>query len=76
MYPGAGTGGIRLTMSFLTEYLQDRPDRLPERETLDAELSRSEDFGHASIVLDLLAEHDRRARVDRQTRGESLRLVS
>jgi len=63
-------------MSFLTEYLQDRPDRLPEREALDAELSRSEDYGHASVVLDLLAEHDRRDRASRHARGESLPLAS
>jgi hypothetical protein len=50
-------------MSFLTEYLRDRPDRLPDRETLQATLSGAGDYGHASLVLSLLAEHDRRGPV-------------
>jgi hypothetical protein len=47
-------------MSFLTEYLRDRPDRLPDRDTLRDKLDAARDFGHASLVLSLLAEHDRR----------------
>ena len=47
-------------MSFLTEYLRDRPDRLPDRESLQATLAGARDYGHASLVLSLLAEHDRR----------------
>jgi hypothetical protein len=48
-------------MSFLTEYLRDRPDRLPDRETLQATLAGVREYGHASLLLSLLAEHDRRA---------------
>ena len=48
-------------MSFLTEYLRDRPDRMPARETLQAALADARDYGHASLVLSLLTEHDRRA---------------
>ena len=52
--------GMHAAMSFLTEYLRDRPDRLPDRETLRETLGAARDFGHASLVLSLLAEHDRR----------------
>jgi hypothetical protein len=55
-------GGVGLAMSFLTEYLADHPDRLPDRRTLRATLSEARDYGHASLVLSLLAEHDRRER--------------
>jgi hypothetical protein len=46
-------------MSFLTEYLRDRPDRLPDRETLRQTLADARDYGHARLVLAVLAEHDR-----------------
>ena len=49
-------------MSFLTEYLSDHPDRLPDRDSLEATLAGARDYGHASLVLSLLAEHDRRGR--------------
>ena len=52
-------------MSFLTEYLSDRPDRLPPRETLQAALADARDYGHASLLLSLLTEHDRRAAAPR-----------
>jgi hypothetical protein len=48
-------------MSFLTEYLRDRPDRLPDRSALQSTLAEARDHGHASLILALLTEHDRRA---------------
>jgi len=52
-------------MSFLTEYLRDLPDRLPDRQTLRETLADARDYGHASLVLSLLTEHDRRAAAPR-----------
>jgi hypothetical protein len=52
-------------MSFLTEYVQDNPDRLPGRDALQAKLAGAGDYGHASLVLSLLEEHDRRDRAVR-----------
>ena len=63
MCAGGGAGGMPSAMSFLTEYLRDRPDRLPDRDTLTKTLQQARDFGHASLVLSLLDEHDRRDRV-------------
>lgn len=63
MHPGPGAGGMPPAMSFLTEYLRDRPDRLPDRESLTQTLHQAKDFGHASLVLSLLEEHDRRERM-------------
>ena len=56
-------------MSFLTEYLSENPDRLPERETLQAKLAGARDYGHASLVLSLLEERDRRDRAGRMARA-------
>jgi hypothetical protein len=52
-------------MSFLTEYLSEHPERLPERDALQATLARAGDYGHASLVLSLLDERDRRDRANR-----------
>jgi hypothetical protein len=52
-------------MSFLTDYLEDHPDRLPGREALQAKLAGARDYGHASLVLSLLEQHDRRDRSGR-----------
>jgi hypothetical protein len=56
-------------MSFLTEYLSEHPERLPERDALQATLARAGDYGHASLVLSLLEERDRRDRERRIRRA-------
>jgi hypothetical protein len=57
-------------VSFLTEYVHEHPDRLPERDTLQATLAGARDYGHASLVLSLLEERDRRERARRIHRAK------